>query len=228
MSRRLLVLTVAASLATPALAQQDAPPSAAEIAQAHATADRIIDAADARDFFTNQTTGALAEVRHTASGMRCTFSGGPQDRLMIFPSPVARGDDVSCVSRDEALGIDLNLYATRYPDRPSQDDVLGSTAMSIETRFPGARQYEGVLTAATFEGQSRPKSVAYHITLDGKPRLTLALVSNRDDWSFKARATGPDEEDAMMLSFYASLLFSGAIRHVEGQGETPKGEKSEL
>ena len=223
----LLLILAIGSLGQVATADPVAEPTPAEIDQARATADRIIEAADARDFFTNETTGALAEVRHTASGMRCTFSGGPQDRVTLFSSPVPRGDDVSCVSRDEALDIDLNLYATRYPDRPTEDDVIGSTAMSIQTRFPDARPYEGTIAAMTVEGQPPPQSAAYHITLDGKPRLTLALVSNRGDWSFKARATGPDEGDAMMLSFYASLLFSGATLQLGEGTPLPSGSAAD-
>ena len=215
MPRHLLLCTFFAALGVPALAQAspqpETLPTPAEISQARAVADRIIDAAAVRDIFTNTTTGALAEVVHKASGMRCTFVGGPSDRIAIYPGRIARGNDVSCVSRDEALDIDLNLYATRYPDTPGEDEVIAITEMAIKARFPDARRYDGAMAIATVEGQPSPKAVAYHITLDGKPRLTMGLVSHKGGWSYKARATGPDGNDAMMLSTYASVLFSGAI-----------------
>ena len=215
MSRHLLLCTLFAVLAVPASAQvspqPETLPTPAEINQARAIADRIIDAANVRDLFTNATTGALAEVVHKASGLRCTFVGGPKDRIAVYPGRIVRGDDVSCVSRDEALDIDLNLYATRYPETPDEDEVIAITEMAIKARFPDARRYGGAMAVATVEGQPRPQAVAYHITLDGKPKLTMGLVSHKGAWSYKARATGPDENDAMMLSTYTSVLFSGAI-----------------
>ena len=181
-----------------------------EIAEARARADRLIADADAAGIFVNATDDdGLARATHVASGMTCSFDGGPEDRVHIFPG-TPRGDDVGCVSRDEALDIDLTLYATRYRPMPSQAAVLAGAQQAIENRWPDAEAYTAGLPSMTLEGQPPTSSAAYKIELNGEHKLTLVLVSHRGEWSFKARATGPYDEP-MGVALYSGVLFEAAL-----------------
>lgn len=196
-----------------AAAAQEAPAEKAtpqEIAEAKALADRLIADAGAAGVFVNATEDdGLARATHVASGMTCTFDGGPEDRIHIFPGN-PRGDDVGCISRDEALDIDLTLYATRYRPMPGQDQVLAGARQAIENRWPDAEAYTGPLPTMTMEGQQPTVSAAYKIQLDGEHKLTMVLVSHRGEWSFKARSTGPYEEPTA-VALFTGVLFEAAL-----------------
>ncbi|GAA0648118.1 hypothetical protein GGR12_001099 [Brevundimonas lenta] len=201
----------AAPMAMAQDAPKEAPATAEEVAAARAIADRLIAEADAEGIFVNSTDSGLAEVTHVASGMTCMFDGGQYDRIAIFPvsdPKIPRGYDVGCVSYDEALKIDLSLYATRYRPLPSERAVLDSARGAIENRWPDARPYTGDFM--TVEGQTPPLAAAYRVRIDGEDMLTLALVTHRDEWGFKARATGPYKE-AMGVSLYAGVMLTGAL-----------------
>lgn len=212
---RMLAFTAALVAAPVAAAQEavEAPPATAEqIASARAIADRMIADAGASGIFVNKTDDAVPTVLHVASGMTCSFSGGPRDRLYIFPSPtgrIARGEDVGCISWDETLGIDLTLYATRYQPLPSERAVLEDAVRAIRQRWPDAAPFEGDLVSMSSEGQPAPLQAAFKIQIDGQPMLTVALVSHRDGWGYKARATGP--ADSMIVSLFAQLSLSAAL-----------------
>ena len=206
---------IAALMAAPPVAAQEAdkPATAEQIAQAKAIADRLIGSAEAEGVFVNSTHDAIARVTHVASGMTCMFDGGPEDRIYIFPNQddeVPRGDDVGCITRDEALDIDLTLYATRYRPLPEEAAVMADARNAIENRWPDAKPYTGDLTTLSLEGQAPTLMTAYRIMLGDEEKLTMALVSHRDGWGFKARATGP-YEDATGVSLYAGILFEGAL-----------------
>lgn len=209
-----LVLATALLAAAPAAAQEpETRATAEEIAAAKAVADRIIAAADAAGIFINTTDSAMAEVTHVPSGLTCVFDGGPEDRIHIFPvqgGGIPRGEDVGCVSHDEAVDIDLTLYATRYRPLPSEATILAQARQAIENRWPDAKAYEDDLARLNFEGRSPTLMAAYRVRLEGEEKLTLALVSHRDGWGFKARATGPFDE-AMAVSIYTGVVFEGAL-----------------
>lgn len=218
------MVLVTALLAATAVAAQEPGKGATpdEIVAAKAIADRIIEAADAGGVFINTTDSAMAEVTHVASGMVCVFDGGPEDRISIFPTQggnIPRGEDVGCVSRDEAVDIDITLYATRYRPLPSEEMILASAQQAIENRWPDAKVYDGDLARMSFEGQGPTLLAAYRVRLDGEDKLTMALVSHRDGWGFKARATGPFE-DAMAVSLYAGVIFEGSLS--EREAESPR------
>lgn len=208
-----LVLAAALFSATATLAQEPKPATAAEIASAKAIADRIIQSAGANGIFVNSTDSALARVTHVGSGMTCLFDGGPEDRIYIFPAQddgVPRGEDVGCISRDEDLDIDLTLYATRYRPMPTEAEALADARNAIENRWPDAKPYDGSLATLSMEGRDPTLAAAYRIRTDDGEKLTLALITHRDGWGFKARATGPFE-DAAGVSLYAGVLFEGAL-----------------
>jgi len=222
-----LSLIAALAVAPMAMAQDQTPPpappaTAEEIAAARAIADRLITAGEARGVFINTTKDGLAQVTHVGSGMTCRFEGGARDRIMVFPEGPGRpprGDDVGCVSYDEALDIDLTLYATRYRPLPSEAAVLADARRAIESRWPDAQPYAEGLPTLSLEGQSPPQIAAYKIQLDGRQKLTLALVTHRGEWGFKARATGPYDQ-AMAVGLFAGVLLQGALM----EREAPKAD----
>lgn len=178
-----------------------------------AIADRIIAAASAEGIFVNSSKGDVAQVTHVASGMTCRFQGLPTDRITVFPDGEgrpARGDDVACAYRDATLGIDLNVYATRYGSQVNEAEALRNANAAIQQRFPDATPYTGNLTTASIAGQSAPLVSAFKIQADDGEMLTLAMVSHRGDWGFKVRATGPYTE-ARMVSLYSAMLLESGL-----------------
>ncbi|MDQ8028415.1 MAG: hypothetical protein REJ23_06790 [Brevundimonas sp.] len=210
-----MTFIAALAFAPMAAAQDAAPPASAEaIAEARARADRLIADANAVGVFVNSTKDdGLARVTHLPSGMTCTFGGAPQDRISIFPSTAAgvpHGEDVGCVSFDAALTIDMTLYATRYRPLPSEAAVLADARRAITSRWPDAQPYTGGLPMMTLEGRSPTLSAAYKIRINEAEKLTMALVTHRDGWGFKARATGPYDQ-ATGVALYAGVLLEGAL-----------------
>ena len=205
-------ITMAAAiwLIAGAAAAQEPKATPQEIAEARARADRLIAEADAAGIFVNATEDdGLARATHVRSGMTCSFDGGPEDRIHIFPGN-PRGDDVGCLSRDEALDIDLTLYATRYRPMPGQAEMLAGARQAIENRWPDAEAYAGALPSMTMEGQQPTGSAAYKIQLGGEQKLTMVLVSHRGEWSFKARSSGPYDE-ATAVALFTGVLFEAAL-----------------
>ena len=195
------------ALSTPVVAQEGPPPATAEeIAEAHQIADMLIKGDDVSPYFTNITDNGVPTVRHTRSGLVCMFGGLDGSRVVTFPAQggAEPGDDVGCLSRDVTLGLDLTVYATRYVDEVSAEEVLAAAAYGIEQRFQGAKPYEGDLAIATVEGMDSPLAAAYVYESVAGPMLTMALVSHRDGWSYKVRATGP-AEDATVVSLMAGM-----------------------
>lgn len=207
-------LTFMLTLVAAPLAQaQEAPAATAEqVAAARAIAAKLIRDAGAEGIFVDKTTGASAEVEHLASGLRCTFSGSPNDRIAVFPSVggLPRGDDVGCTFYDDSLGIDLSFYATRYRPLPAEAAVLADASRAITQRFSDATPFTGETVSVSGEGQSPPLFAGFKVLVQGQEKLTMVLVSHRGEWGFKARATGP-YEDALGVSLYASVLFEAAL-----------------
>lgn len=207
---------IAAMAAAPVAVAQDAPARAGaeQIAASRALADQLIADGDAAGIFVNSTKDdGVARVTHVASGMTCTFDGGPEDRVYIFPQGpggIPRGEDVGCVSRDDAMKIDLTLYATHYRPLPDETEVLAMARQGIMARWPDALPYTGGLPATTMEGRAPTQSAAYKIRIDGAEMLTMAMVTHRDGWGFKARATGP-YRDAMGVALYTGLMLESSL-----------------
>ena len=202
-----------ALVAAPLAQAQEAPAATAEqITAAHAIAAKLIRDAGAEGIFVDKTTGASAEVEHLASGLRCTFSGSPNDRIAVFPSVggMPRGDDVGCTSYDDTLRIELSFYATRYRPLPDEAVVLADASRAIAQRFSDATPFTGETVSVSGEGQSPPLFAGFKVLMQGQQKLTMVLVSHRGEWGFKARGTGP-YEDALSVSFYASVLFEAAL-----------------
>lgn len=206
---------LAALAAAPMAAAQEAPAapppaSAEEIAAASARADKIIADADAQGIFVNKTEGAVAQVEHIASGMRCLLGDNPANRIHIFPTAgagIPRGDDVACITREEATDIDLTVYATRYPGGMTTDGIMSGAVSGIRQRWPDAIPYEGEIAQATVEGLTPPAAAAFKVRFDGQEKLTMAVGAQEGAWSFKVRVTGP-YADAMGVSLYGSIAMA--------------------
>lgn len=195
------------ALSTPVVAQEGPPPATAEeIAEARQIADMLIKGDDVSPYFTNITDNGVPTVRHSRSGLVCMFSGLDGSRVVSFPAQggTEPGDDVGCLSRDETLGLDLTVYATRYVDEVPAEDVIASAAYAIEQRFEGVKPFEGDLSIVSVEGMDPPLAAAYVYESTAGPMLTMALVSHRDGWSYKVRATGPAEQ-ATVVSLMAGI-----------------------
>jgi hypothetical protein len=208
-----LAAFAAALTSQPREATQDPPATTEQVAAARALADRLIASAEAEGVFVNSSKGAIARATHIASGMTCSFDGGPEDRIIIFPSGgagIPRGDDVGCLTRDDALSIDLTLYATRYRPLPSEAAVLADAQRAITSRWPDAVPFAGEMPTLSVNDGAPPRLAAYKIRVNGVEMLTMALVSHRGEWGFKARATGP-YEDAVGVGLYAGVLLEGSL-----------------
>jgi len=191
-------------------APENKPPTAEEIAAAHSYADRLIATANAARYFENATTDATPSVRHKASGMTCAFSDPQYDAIYIFParSSLGEGDDVGCNTR---MGdVNFSNYATRYAGEVSEDDVIQDSMNAIRQRFPDAKAHaEGLITATINEGSAQ-RVAGYDITIDGRSMLTLVLVTQQGEWSFKGRVTGPSES-GMATNLLGALMFSRSL-----------------
>lgn len=184
-----LLLTLAFGTPAPANAAADARP-AATLTSATAEANRLIAASGSPDLFENITTNGVARVRHTASGLVCSFKpGAANNTLVLYSHPGwALGDDVGC---NADMGeVYLTYYATRYPPGYSAEDSARDAAAAIRNRFPEARPHSG--TAASVEapeGVGPIARTAFVIGGDAQPGYTHALNAKVGEWIFKQRMT---------------------------------------
>ncbi|MBN8551888.1 MAG: hypothetical protein J0L52_03205 [Caulobacterales bacterium] len=189
---RWIVLTpILMALAVPAQAQitirQAEPATPEQIAAARAEADRLISEGDAGAFFVNVSEGAEPRVRHRLSGLTCRFvSGEPTNQVVIFPSPLPRGDDVGCnVGSGDHY---RTIYATRFGQfNISPDQALEIGVAGIVQRLPDARPYDQPMTTASTEGATPTQARAFRLG-NG---YTHVQVSHVGDWSIKERLTWP-------------------------------------
>lgn len=190
---------------SPAAQPGGSAPSAAtpaEIAAARAVADQVIARADAGDLFTNVTDGKVAAVRHTKSGMVCTFEAlGENDGIVVFPAgDVPRGDDVAC--RKEVEGVSLTHYATRYPEPETAKQGLEMAVDAIRQRFPDAKWYEGATTELSTDRTGKPEipqtwQAHYVVGVQGHEYYTSARVAVHGEWQYKQRLTVALDEVAL-------------------------------
>lgn len=190
-----LSFALALSSAEACFAQDPEPATAAEIAAARAYADQLIASGNASAHFENITTDASPKVRHKASGLTCAFSDERYDRIFVLPAQggLAEGEDVGCNTR--LLDVDFSFYATRYARRYEAQSILEDAMRAIAQRWPQGKLHTGDLLTASRNDMPAPLIAGYDIDIDGRPHLTLVLISHSDDWSFKGRVTGPADEE---------------------------------
>lgn len=206
---------IAALLSAPlAWAQEagpEAPATAEQILAAKDHANQVIAAAEAGAFFENITTDGMPTVRHRPSGMICTFTAGDRrDGIRFYPAQAggpAYGDDVSCGTW--IANIFLSTFATRYPGRPTREEVFGAAMADVPRNTPGARLIEDPLSAATSGEGRQPLVGGYRMRLQGRDVHSYVLVEQIGEWSFKARATGSADEGGVNL--IAALYFMWSL-----------------
>jgi hypothetical protein len=211
-----IAFLAALSLGPAVDARPDSPPTtiAQDAAANRAIADRIIAAAGAESVFVNSSKADVAQVTHVASGMTCRFQGLPTDRITIFPTVEGGprgGDDVGLHLSRRQSGH--RFYTLRDPIFVGPQRGPGPQQRQCRNPEPLARRHAPIPAtwqSARIEGQSVPLVSAFKIGGGDGEMLTLAMVSHRDDWAFKIRATGPYGE-AKMVSLYSAMLLESAL-----------------
>lgn len=152
-------------------------------------AQALIDGTDAPELFENQSTGGLMRVRHKASGLICDFVPGARNNtLMLFPSPLPRGDDVGCNA--DVGDVYMTLYATRYGQMLSLAEATEDAGESINNRFPGSRRYTGSVATPQVDARIGAQTHVAYLTgpADGD-RYSHARLAKVGEWIFKQRLT---------------------------------------
>lgn len=202
------ILIAAALLAFPtASAAQEAPPSAQEAAEARALADTIISSNSADAFFVNKTRGAAPIAEHTPSRLSCFFTGSSGDRITIFPdrgNGVPVGRDVGCSTRFSSGNI--STYATDFAGSPTIRENFEGAVDAIMDRWPDAKPYAGDIELPGEPGVEPALASAFLVSLDDQNMLTVVLVWDHKEWSYKLRATGPVDEADDLIDVAAALM----------------------
>lgn len=198
---------VAALLSGAWLQEPQAPATAEQILAAKSHARQIIAAAQAGAYFEDITTDATPTVRHRPSGMTCIFTvGDRRDAIRLYPvrpGGPAHGDDASCGAWITTTF--LTTFATRYPGRPTRDEVFQAALADVPRNTPGARLIQEPLSSASSGDRPPPLIGGYRMQLGGHDVQSYVLVEHIGDWSFKARATGAADEESVNL--IAALFF---------------------
>jgi hypothetical protein len=185
-------------------------PAAAQMSpgEARAHADAVIARAGAGDWFVNITVSDTPVVRHTPSGMTCEFVGqDDRDVIRLYGSPSAAGEDVSCATWIGRTFV--TVFATRYSFEATEQQAFDSAYSQIEQNWPHARAVERPFEILTLPGQTAPTMAVFEVDLDGSPSQSILMVRQIGDWSFKARATGPDENDVAVE--FGTMQFATAL-----------------
>ena len=212
MIRSLATFAAAVAFVAPLSANAQTPGWTAEtVAAASKTADDVIAQADAAAFFVNITDTDIPAVRHTPSGMVCTFNIDDLGNNIRF-YPVAEGgpphgDDVSCASWwDNVL---VTTYATRYPAQYDAETLYEWAIQDIYDGWTDVEMIEDEFRVAKMPGQEAPMMDAFNASYQGHPLTTLVVLQNIGEWSFKGRASGPQGDTNVMLN--GSFGFAMAI-----------------
>jgi hypothetical protein len=211
--RRMAFVLVLTALAAPAQAQitirEAEPATPDQIAAARAEADRLIADGDAAAFFVNVSEGAEPRVRHQHSGLVCRFVlGEPTNEIVIFPSPIPRGDDVGC---NVGSGNHYRtIYATRFGRfNISPEQALEIGVAGIVQRLPDAQPYDQPIATASTEGATPTLASAFRID-NGYTHVQVAHVG---DWSIKERLTWPQPPSSQEQVFNG-LMWVRTLRDV--------------
>ena len=152
-------------------------------------AQALIDGTGDPGMFENQSTGGLMRVRHKASGLICDFVPGARNNtLMLFPSPLPRGDDVGCNA--DVGDVYMTLYATRYGQMLSLAEATEDAGEGISNRFPGSRRYTSAVATPQVNARIGAQTHVAYLTgpADGD-RYSHARLAKVGEWIFKQRLT---------------------------------------
>lgn len=194
----------------PASAQQH--PEVAALA-VRGEVDRLLESAGAQALFENISIQGVGVARHRASGMVCLFTPGhPLNLVVVYPTVPqgpAVGDDVSCRT---GVGTGFfTVYATRYPIQPSEQELLDHAMQDIAGVWTDLEDLDQAFSYQTSTNYPEPRIAAFTGRLDGHHLRSLTLVQNIGEWSFKGRASGPVNDESIMMagSGYYSVALPG-------------------
>ena len=183
---------------------------------ARAEADLLIAAAGAEGVFENITTDTVPTLRHVQSGLTCHFTPGEaSNSVTVYPAlgdGIVRGDDVSCHTR--ASRMSATVYATRYADQATAEQVLEISTAAVRARLPDAVAYEGgfpLLTAPTRD--EPPLHAVFTARSEEGPFVTFLLVQHHGDWGFKFRGSREGDE-VVEAGMTGGMMFMNALRVV--------------
>ena len=166
--------------------------SSVEAARDHA--DAIIASSGGTAFLTNVTDSTVPRILHVPSGMICEFPGADRrDNIRVFDRS---GFDIGCGSWSGSTFV--TLFATRYDQTYTPEEVLESAIRALRNSAPDARPVDRTFSITTLPGQPRPLLAVFDVSLSGQPVRTLILVRHIGEWSFKARGTGPVTDDTVV------------------------------
>ena len=193
------------------LAAQDDP-----AASASAEADALIAAAGAEGVFENVTADAVPALRHVQSGLTCHFTPGEaSNSVTVYPAMgagLARGENVACNTR--ASRMNATVYATRYGDQATAEQVLEISTAAVRARLPDVVAYEGGFPLLTAPTEDEPP---LHAVFTGQspegPFVTFLLIQHHGDWGFKFRGSR-EGEDVVEAGMTGGMMFMNALSAV--------------
>lgn len=196
------------------LAAQDDPAAAA-----HAEADALIATAGAEGVFENITTDTIPTLRHVQSGLTCHFTPGEaSNSVTVYPAMgagLARGDNVACNTR--ASRMNATLYATRYADQATAEQVLEISTAAVRARLSDAVPYDGGFPLLTAPTQDEPPLHAVFTARNEEgPFVTFVLIQHHGDWGFKFRGSRGGDE-VVEAGMTGSMMFMNALGDVGGE-----------
>lgn len=159
-------------------------------------AQALIDGTGNPEMFENQSGAGRMRVLHKASGLICDFVPGARNNtLMLFPSPLPRGDDVGCNA--DVGDVYMTLYATRYGQVLSLAEATEDAGEGISNRFPGSRRYTGSVATPQVDARIGGQTYVAYLTgpADGD-RYSHARLAKVGQWIFKQRLTVRQEQIA--------------------------------
>lgn len=186
---------------------QDSEPTAEQIAETRARVDTLIKSNSADAFFVNKSRGEVAMAEHVGSGMLCFFTGSSIDRITIYPvrsDGVLPGQDVGCATRFNSG--EISTYATDYAGSPTIDENMQGALDAIRGRWPDIVPYD-----YNFDQPERPiadstQAAAFRVTVEGREMVTVLMVWDHKEWSYKLRATGAFEHAEDLLGLSTALM----------------------
>ena len=196
------------------LAAQDDP-----AASARAEADALIAAAEAEGVFENVTTDTVPTLRHVQSGLTCHFTPGEaSNSVTVYPAMgrgLARGENVACNTR--ASRMNATVYATRYADQATAEQVLEISTAAVRARLSGAVPYEGGFPLLTAPTQDEPPLHAVFTAESPEgPFVTFLLIQHHGDWGFKFRGSR-EGEDVVEAGMTGGMMFMNALGDVAAE-----------
>lgn len=158
-----------------------------------ADAQAVIDAASAQAFFVALDHPTMRRVKHTPSGMVCSFQPNSRAQLQVFPGQGTTGDDVACVENQGTS--EMAMFATRLPEATAHDFFESSerSLMGWEWRLPPSP------LNSVHKRDKSPDDASVVITYDRQHRLYLGFldessmtlvrlaVAKAGDWCIKQR-----------------------------------------